>query len=173
MTRVTKTVLTLSMVVTPQARATIGRALRPPDFELVWTANPSEAVEASARHRADLVVLDMSEPLLRGWGILAQMRSANPSVPVVVLTEHKSDYDAIIPQHAGAVLQKPVEAADLADAVNSLLKAGAAGAGPEASRDAASGLVIAESERFRAMLLQRYHAPLTVPPSYRHWGINE
>jgi len=161
------------MAVTPQTRAVIRRALRPADYEIVWTANASEAVEASARYRPDLLLLDLDPPLRRTWRIFERLRTANPDVPVVVLTEHKSAYDGALPEHGGAVLQKPVGAAVLADTVNSLLRREMGGTAPSVTQRGDLRNVTTESEVFRAMLLERYRAPYAFSPSYRHWGINE
>ena len=169
----TKTVLTLLIAVTPQTRATVSRAFRPTDFEIVWTANAFEAVEASARCRPDLLLLDLAEPLQGGWGILERLRTANPNAPVVVLTESKPEFDEALSNNAGAVLQKPVEAATLADTVSSLLSLPPAGVAPVSSAKKDHGAVIAESERFRDLLLLRYNTPYAMPPSHRGWGINE
>ena len=167
------TVLALLVAVTPQSRATINRAFRPDDFDILWTANPFEAVEASARNRPGLLLLDLNQPLHKGWGIFERLRAANPGAPVVVLSDYESIYDQAVANRKGAVLRKPVGMATLTETVNALLKAPSPSTALEGNRDAEPGVVITESERFRAELLVRYNAPYEFPAPHRHWGINE
>lgn len=62
-------VLAVLVAATPHTRATINRAFRPDHFEMLLAANLFEAVVVSARHRPDLLLLDLNQPLHKGWGI--------------------------------------------------------------------------------------------------------
>lgn len=166
-------VLAMLVATTPHTRATIHRAFRPDDFEILWTANPSEAAEASARHRPDLLLLDLNQPLHKGWKTLEGLRRANPGAPAVVLAEHESIYDQAVANRKGAVLQKPVGVAALLETVNTLIKRPAAFPLPEQKQSSELNEAILKSEQFRAELLERYNAPYALPDRYRHWGINE
>jgi DNA-binding response OmpR family regulator len=170
------TVLALVVAVAPQARSTIGRALRaarPGEIEIVWAADPSEAVEAAARRRPDLLLLEVDQPPREGWGVFERLRTVNPGAPVVVLSHHPSIYDVAVANRNGAVLRKPVGEAELADTVNGLLERLAGRAGPNGSKDAGVHEVHQAAERFRAELLERYNTPYAFSPTYRHRGINE
>ena len=167
------TVLAMLVAATPHTRATINRAFRPDSFEIVWTANPSEAVEASTRARPDLLLLDLNQPLRKGWGTFEDLRRVNPGAPAVVLAEHESIYDLAVANRKGAVLQKPLGVARLVETVNMLMKRPSTGAGPEGKKDARSDDAIIRADRFRAELLERCNAPYALPDPYRYWGINE
>ncbi len=166
------TVLALLVAVTPQTRATINRAFRPNDFEILLTANPSEALETSARLNPDLLLMDLNQPLHLAWGIFERLMTANPGAPVVVLAEHESIYDVTIASRNGAVLHKPVGLATLAQTVNGLLKL-PSGAAPQASAKAGPGDMLTESETLRPMLIQRATTPHPPVSPYHRWGINE
>jgi DNA-binding response OmpR family regulator len=173
MIRTKTTVLALLVAVTPQTRAAISRAFKADDFEILWTANPSEAVEAGARNHFDVLLLDLNQPLLAAWGTFERLTALNTTAPVVLLTAQRSKFEETVGEKMGVVLQKPLQAAALVDAVNTLLKTPAAGAAPGGKHDSEVRSASGESENFRATLLERYHAPYILPGSYRHWGINE
>lgn len=59
------------------------------DFEVVATAqNGREAVELSAELHPDVVVMDISMPVLDGIRSTAQIRSSDPNIHVVILSMH-------------------------------------------------------------------------------------
>lgn len=171
--KVKLTVLALAMAVTPQTRATIHRAFRAEDFEIVWTHTPAEAIEASAFREPELVVLDLGRSLQTGEGILDGLRTINPGAPVVVLAEPSTPRPSELAREGVALLQKPVEAAELATAAGMLLKASALPTLRQTGSIPALSKEVRDSELFRQMLQVRYDAPFDLAPSYRHWGINE
>ena len=85
------------------------------DLELVAEAKDGEAaVEAVAKHRPDVVVLDLQMPKLDGVGATEKIRQDFPDTKVVLLTSHISS-DGI--SHAldkgaiGAILKSETETA--------------------------------------------------------------
>src|SRR5262245_6882237 len=115
------TVLAMLMAVTPQMRATVNRALRPQDFEVVWAIDASAAREASASCRPDLVLLDLNQPVQSAWENLENLRAVHPGVPVVALVERGAMYEGNLADTRLALIEKPVGATELAGAVNDLL----------------------------------------------------
>ncbi len=160
------TVLALLMAVAPQTRATIHRAFRASDYEIVWAGNPAEAAEASARCQPGLVLLDLNQTLLGGLGVVEQMRFLNPDAPLVVLSEPGFVPPPGVTDNSTAVLHKPVEPEALVDAANVLLLT-ATKAEPEPD------VGLSESQRFVELLTARHDMPCALGPSYRNWGINE
>jgi DNA-binding response OmpR family regulator len=167
------TVLALAMAITPQTRATIHRAFRADDFDIVWTHTPSEAIEASAFREPGLVVLDLGRSLHTGKGILEGLRTINPRAPVVVLAEPSAQGQGELAREGVALLQKPVEPAELAMAAGMLLKASTLPTTNQTVSAPAFSKSLRDSEQFRQMVQARYDAPFDLAPSYRHWGINE
>ena len=166
------TVLAVLMAVTPQIRATIHRALRPDDFEVVWAADAAEAVEASAKRRPDLVLLDLKPPLQGGWVEFDSLRAANPSALMVVLAEHGAAHDRDMTDAKMTVVEKPFDAPALEDALNAMLFSTGSRTTCLTKGGDAGGASM-EAGKFRESLLARHDAPLALGPSYRHWGINE
>ena len=82
-------------------------------------ANGLEALQACAEVEFDVVVLDISMPLLDGWAVARQLRrrpAAHPRPRLVGLSAHASAGDRQRAGEAGfdAFLTKPVDLADLA-----------------------------------------------------------
>jgi DNA-binding NarL/FixJ family response regulator len=59
------------------------------DFEIVGTANNGrDAVAATLRLNPDVLVIDISIPILNGLQVALQLRSVKPQTKVVFLTVH-------------------------------------------------------------------------------------
>lgn len=164
-------VLTLSPDVTPLTKETLNRALTPENFEVFWTANVAEAVEARTRHRIDLLLLDLNQPLRKGWGDYEPLITLNHVTPVVVLTEHDSAHEQTATAQVGAVLRKPFSAATLIHTINHLLNLPTSGVST-AGQDADPSASPTTAEDAYEMNSARLTTPLVLS-SHRHWGINE
>lgn len=98
----------------------------------VYTANSGEAaLEAFARQRPDLVVLDVGLPGMDGLETLSRLRE-NQSVPVIMLTAHGEERDRIAGLLAGAddYLPKPFNPLELAARIRAILKRSASVTSP-------------------------------------------
>jgi DNA-binding NarL/FixJ family response regulator len=84
-------------------------------------ANGREAVDLAAKHRPDVIVLDLTMPDLNGLEATRQILSAEPSARVLVLTAHESEQlvrevlsagaqGYVLKSDAGRVLISAVEA---------------------------------------------------------------
>lgn len=84
----------------------IGRA---PGFEVVGTASDgAEAVEAVARLRPEVVLMDLRMPILNGIHATRQIRTQHPATQVLVLTTYDADewvFDAIRSGATGYLLK--------------------------------------------------------------------
>jgi CheY-like chemotaxis protein len=86
-------------------------------------ANGREAVERTVELKPDVVVLDLSMPVMGGFDAAREIRRAAPEVKVVVFTMHESqqvrDETARIGVHALAVKSAPVS--NLLETIRSVL----------------------------------------------------
>jgi DNA-binding NarL/FixJ family response regulator len=74
-----------------------------PDIKVVAEAtNGVEAVRALTTHRPDVLLLDLSMPILDGLGVLAAARRDHPTVGVLVLTMHGEESIVLHALAAGA-----------------------------------------------------------------------
>lgn len=75
-----------------------------PDIAVVAEAsNGREAVEAFARLRPDVTLMDLQMPEMTGTDAIAEIRKEFPSARIVVLTTYKGDVSALRALRAGAV----------------------------------------------------------------------
>ena len=94
------------------------------DFEIVGTANNGrDAVLATLRLNPDVLVIDISMPILNGLQAVKQLRSAKQDTKVVFLTVH-TDQDfvtAALSAGASGYVTKADVAADLVPAIHEAL----------------------------------------------------
>jgi two-component system chemotaxis response regulator CheY len=136
-----KTVLTIddSRVV----RSMVAHGLSAFGCAVIEAANGREGVDAARQHRPDLVLLDVTMPVMDGRAALAELRSdaETRATPVILLTtEEGSDLVAeIAALGVSGCLAKPFQAQTLAREVSKVLGKPAVTTTPRGgSREAAS-----------------------------------
>ncbi len=119
-------------------------------------ADGEDAVRLAARHRPDVVLMDLRMPLLDGVEATRQIRAAQPETEIVVLTTHADESSILDALRAGArgYLTKDAGIAEISRAVhaasdhqalldpvaqNALIEAAGAGARPAAEPAALPG----------------------------------
>jgi DNA-binding NarL/FixJ family response regulator len=87
----------------PLTRDALASLLRSHGFEVAGlVADGAEAIEAAARLRPDLVLLDLSMPGLDGLAALPRLRETAPECEVVVLTASGTEENLLAAIRAGA-----------------------------------------------------------------------
>ncbi|HTU94321.1 MAG TPA: response regulator transcription factor [Solirubrobacteraceae bacterium] len=92
-----------------------------PDVSAVAAAaNGEEAVRLAARHRPDVVLMDLRMPVLDGVQATRQIRAAQPDTEIVVLTTHADEASILDALRAGArgFLTKDAGIAEISRAVH-------------------------------------------------------
>jgi NarL family two-component system response regulator LiaR len=95
-----------------------------PDFEVIAEAsNGEEAVKMTAEMLPDVVIMDISMPILNGLEATKQIKEDNPSVAVLVLTVHSDSEHilSILRAGAGGYLTKSVYGDEVIHAVRALV----------------------------------------------------
>ena len=95
-----------------------------PDFEVIAEAsNGEEAVKMTAEMLPDVVIMDISMPVLNGLEATRQIKEDNPSVAVLVLTVHSDSEHilSILRAGAGGYLTKSVYGDEVIHAVRALV----------------------------------------------------
>jgi CheY-like chemotaxis protein len=102
------------------------RRLNRNGFEVVIAVNGQEGVELAGSARPDLILMDMSLPVLDGWEATKVVK-ANPDtarIPVIALTAHAMVHDKERAMAAGCddFDTKPIDLPRLLEKINSLLR---------------------------------------------------
>jgi DNA-binding NarL/FixJ family response regulator len=87
---------------------------------VVAAADGAEAVALAARHRPDVVLMDLRMPVLDGVEATRQIRALLPETEIVVLTTHADEASILDALHAGArgYLTKDAGIAEISRAVH-------------------------------------------------------
>ncbi|MBI2927502.1 MAG: response regulator [Verrucomicrobia bacterium] len=118
----THTVLILMKDLNPLTKPALRHALEQAGHAVVCVSTVQEAMECAQGQEIDLLVLDLNRPLSLCWALFDQLRSLQPSAPVVILTEKKTDFEKAVAESVGALLEKPLNIAALVHTVNVLLR---------------------------------------------------
>lgn len=119
-----------------RVRTVVAWALEADGLTVVEAADGPGALDAAARHRPDLVVLDLTLPGLGGLDVLRRLRAGDPgsgAVPVIVLSGRGGETDRIVGLDLGAddYLVKPFSPGELAARVRSVLRRARPAPGPD------------------------------------------
>ena len=107
-------------------RDMLSRRLNRNGFEVVIAVNGQEGVDLATSAKPDLILMDMSLPILDGWEATRRVK-ANPEtsgIPVIALTAHAMIQDKEKAMAAGCdeFDTKPIELPRLLEKINSLLR---------------------------------------------------
>src|SRR5258707_165447 len=109
----------------------LGIAYQRPDYRIVEAHSGADALERAARERWDLVILDLTMPVVDGYTVLGALRGAGSDVPIIVLTARDAEQDRVRSLELGAddYVTKPFSQKELVarmDAVMRRYRAGTA-----------------------------------------------
>src|SRR5262245_25234225 len=108
-------------------RDMLSRRLQRRGYEVVLAVDGAEGVSAARAHKPDLVLMDMSLPVLDGWEATRQLKAddATQAIPVIALTAHAMAGDEEKAREAGCddYDTKPIELPRLLGKIEALLGA--------------------------------------------------
>ena len=106
-------------------RDMLSRRLVRNGFEVVMAADGGEGVAMAASEQPDLILMDMSLPVMDGWEATRRVKAdaATSTIPVIALTAHALVEDREKAKAAGCddFDTKPVELPRLLEKINRLL----------------------------------------------------
>jgi DNA-binding NarL/FixJ family response regulator len=101
--------------------------------EILQAQNGAEAVQIAANEKPDLIILDVSMPVLDGFSAAREIKNASPQTPIIILTLQKTEVFSQVAERIGidAYLTKTEDGPSLLRTVDRLLGESkkAAGAG--------------------------------------------
>jgi len=100
------------------------RRLTRAGFTIVVATDGAQGVAMAASERPDLVLMDLSLPVLDGWEATRRIRATGSKIPIIALTAHAMDGDEQRARDAGCddYDTKPVELPRLLGKMERLLK---------------------------------------------------
>ena len=111
-------------------RDMLSRRLERKGYEVIIAVDGAMGVAMSAAERPDIILMDMSLPVLDGWEATRQVKASaeTSSIPVIALTAHamSGDKDKALAAGCDEYETKPVEFARLLEKIEkSLISSGA------------------------------------------------
>lgn len=105
-------------------RESLARALRLEGYDVGTVTNGAEAIAAITERTHDLLLLDVSMPIVDGLTVARVLRAEGNRVPILMLTARTETRDRVAGLDAGAddYVPKPFELAELLARVRALLR---------------------------------------------------
>jgi two-component system cell cycle response regulator DivK len=107
-------------------RDMLSRRLTRNGFEIVMAVNGQQGLDLASSENPDLILLDMSLPVMDGWEAARRLKAdtATAKIPVIALTAHAMVQDKEKALAAGCddFDTKPIELPRLLEKINTLLK---------------------------------------------------
>jgi CheY-like chemotaxis protein len=111
-------------------RDMLSRRLRRLGYEVLIAVDGAEGIAMAETEQPDLVLMDMSLPVMDGWTATKKLKdaSATSRIPVIALTAHAMTGDEARAREAGCddYDTKPIELPRLLEKIESQLRAGSA-----------------------------------------------
>jgi CheY-like chemotaxis protein len=115
-------------------RDMLSRRLIRRGFEVLMAENGALAVEMTGEHMPDLILMDMSLPVIDGWEATRRLKAdpATAAVPIIALTAHAMDSDRARAMEAGCddYDSKPVDLPRLLEKIEKALARASQTPGP-------------------------------------------
>ncbi len=106
-------------------RDMLSRRLARNGFDVIMAVNGQEGVELAASQTPDLILMDMSLPVLDGWDATRRLKAdpATAGIPVIALTAHamESDREKALAAGCDDFDTKPIELPRLLEKMKALL----------------------------------------------------
>jgi CheY-like chemotaxis protein len=108
-------------------RDMLSRRLARQGFEIALATDGKQGVEMAAKEMPDLILMDMSLPVMNGWEATEKVKSnpATRDIPVIALTAHamSEDRDKCIAAGCNDFDTKPVDLPRLLEKIKALIPA--------------------------------------------------
>jgi len=86
-------------------------------YQVIEAVNGQEGVELADRHRPDLILMDLSLPVMDGWEATRRLKANDElrSIPVIALTAHamKGDEEKALAAGCDGYVVKPLDEDEL------------------------------------------------------------
>lgn len=107
-------------------RDMLSRRLERKGFNVVFALDGQAAVDLAEKERPDLILMDMSLPVMDGWEATRQIKANSElkGIPIIALTAHamSGDREKALEVGCEEYDTKPVDFPRLIDKINALIK---------------------------------------------------
>ena len=102
----------------------MGIAYQRPDYEITEAHSGADALERAAREPWDLVILDLTMPVVDGFTVLGALRGGGSDVPIIVLTARDAEQDRVRGLELGAddYVTKPFSQKELVARIDAVMR---------------------------------------------------
>ncbi len=104
-----------------QIRQALLKLLLTEGYEVRLAAEGQEALEQLKGETVDLLLLDLNLPVRSGWEIFERVTSANPLLPIIVITAKEKQAGMAMAAGVGALMEKPLNIPLLLKTITELL----------------------------------------------------
>jgi CheY-like chemotaxis protein len=105
----------------PEILASLSAALSSEGYEVITANNGREACKYFAKHKVDLVLLDLKMPVRDGWAAFERLTTTNPLLPIIIITARPDQYPLAVAAGVAAFMEKPLDLPLLMRAIDELL----------------------------------------------------
>jgi len=102
-------------------RQSLLKLLQTEGYDVVLAADGLEALGELDRRPVDLLLLDLKLPTRSGWDVFEEVSSANPLLPVIVITGKDKQSAMAMAAGVGALMEKPLDVSLLLMTIAELL----------------------------------------------------
>lgn len=107
-------------------RDMLGKRLLRKGYEIIFAENGLLGIESAKKERPDIILMDLSLPVLSGWDAAKKIRSSDEiaDIPIIALTAHAmaGDREKALESGCDEYVTKPIEMDVLLEKMEFLLK---------------------------------------------------
>jgi len=107
-------------------RDMLSRRLQRKGFEVLLAEDGQQALDMALCHKTDLILMDMSLPVVSGWDATRQLKEAEATrtIPVIALTAHAmaGDREKALAAGCDDYETKPIDLPQLLEKIETLLR---------------------------------------------------
>jgi CheY-like chemotaxis protein len=102
-------------------RESLSKVLKDVGYQVAEAADGAEAVEQFKAGQIDLLLLDIGLPIRDGWDVFDSITRQAPAFPIIIITGKNNQYDIAVAAGVGALMEKPLDVAQLLKTIQELL----------------------------------------------------
>jgi DNA-binding response OmpR family regulator len=102
-------------------RKSLGKVLKDAGYDVMEASDGAQTVEQFKTGRVDLLLLDIGLPIRNGWEIFESITSQAPAFPIIVIARNEEQLDTASTAGVGALMEKPLDVAQLLQTIQELL----------------------------------------------------